>query len=517
MCYNLILFRTRLSRLRSPEQEGFSLKRTMLMPSAVRFFFLACLFLAAAPAAAEFQLPQNITRLPAPQLSASESLHFPVYPLILPNVEFWEKIYGVYSENQGVLHDRRDLRLIYGVIRLMPKDTFGAGKINEKLTEVARLHVKAMLNKFAEGGRPQTAEELRIHSLFQQKSPAAFLAAAENMRVQTGLKNRFRDGVIRSGAYMPAIKRILRTLDLPLELAYLPHVESSFNPKAHSKAGAVGLWQFTRYTGKEFMTVNELVDERYDLYVASEAAARFLKENHRQLGAWPLALTAYNHGRGGMLRAKAQWGSYPVIFANHSSQTFGFASRNFYPEFIAALRVARKLEADPALIKERPLISASLRLKGYAAAAELRQYFGVSEEEFRRLNPALMKPVLEGKKHIPIETVIHLPATHFVRERIRSMPQSLLRASQIADYVPPSPRPKPPPTKKATADSAKPQVYVVRKGDSALSVARKFGLTLDELRRANQMDRKAEMRIGQKLIIPPAKGGAASRPAKRKP
>ncbi|MGR0481735.1 MAG: lytic transglycosylase domain-containing protein [Candidatus Electronema sp. V4] len=424
------------------------------MLSAVKQIVFACLVLTAAPATAEFQLPQNISRLPAPQLADPATLHFPVYALILPNVEFWEKIYGVYSENQGVLHDRRDLRLIYGVIRLMPKDTLGAGKINEKLTEVAQLHVKGILNKFAGGGGPQTAEELRIHSLFQQKSPAAFLAAAENIRVQTGLKNRFREGVIRSGAYMPAIKRILRMLDLPLELAYLPHVESSFNPKAHSKAGAVGLWQFTRYTGKEFMTVNELVDERYDLYIASEAAARFLKENHRQLGAWPLALTAYNHGRGGMLRAKAQWGSYPVIFANHTNSTFGFASRNFYPEFLAALRVARRLEADFSVIKERPLISASLRLKGYAAAAELRQYFGVSEEEFRRLNPALIKPVLEGKKYIPIETIIHLPATHFIRERIRSMPQSLLRASQIPDYVPPPPKLKRPLTKAAVSKKA---------------------------------------------------------------
>ncbi len=410
------------------------------MLSAARFLALACFCLAAAPAAAEFQLPQNITRLPAPQLSAPESLHFPVYPLILPNVRFWEKIYGTYTETQAVLHDRAEMYRIYAVLDLMPKDTPGAGKINEKLTELARLHVKGILNKLAGGGRPQTAEELRIYNLFQQKSPAAFLAAAESLRVQTGLKNRFRDGVIRSGAYMPAIKRILRTLDLPLELAYLPHVESSFNPEAHSKAGAVGLWQFTRYTGKEFMAVNELVDERYDLYIASEAAARFLKENYRQLGAWPLALTAYNHGRGGMLRAKAQWGSYPVIFANHTSSTFGFASRNFYPEFLAALRVARRLEADFSVIKERPLISASLRLKGYAAAAELLQYFGVSEEEFRRLNPALMKPVLEGKKYIPVETIIHLPATHFIRERIRSMPQSLLRASQIPDYVPPKPK-----------------------------------------------------------------------------
>ena len=474
------------------------IKPTMLMPFAVRFFFFISLVLAVpAPAQIKVQM-QNSGGFPSPQLSlptaAVTELYFPVYPLILSNVRFWENIYGTYNETHGVLHDKNDLDIIYAVLDLLPKDTPGASKINEKLTELSRLHVKAILNKFAEGGRPQTAEELRIHGLFKRKNPAVFLAATENIRVQTGLKNRFRAGVIRSGACMPAIKRILRMQDLPLELAYLPHVESSFNHGAHSKVGAVGLWQFTRSTGKEFMTVNELVDERYDLYIASEAAARFLKENYRQLGAWPLALTAYNHGRGGMLRAKSQWGSYPAIFANHLSQSFGFASRNFYPEFIAALRVARKLEADSSVLKERPLISASLRLKGYASVAELRQYFGVSEEEFRRLNPALMKPVLEGKKYIPMETIIHLPATHFVRERIRFMPQSLLRSCQIPDYVPPP--------KKNTARRRKPQRYTVKKGDSALSLARKFGLTLDRLRQANKLNRKAEVRIGQKLIIP---------------
>jgi membrane-bound lytic murein transglycosylase D len=414
------------------------------MPSVVKKIVLACFILAAAPVFAQFQLPNNISRLPAPQSASSTvtEFNFPVYALMVPNVNFWEKIYGTYSESQGVLHDKSDLSLVYAVINLAAKDTPGAAKINEKLGELARFRYGGLLRKFAEGGMPQTAEELRIYSLFKQKTPVAFAAAAENIRVQTGLKNRFQEGVVRSGAYMPAIKRIMRMHDLPLELAYLPHVESSFNPGAHSKAAAVGLWQFTRYTGKEFMRVNELVDERFDLYIATDAAARFLKENYRQLGSWPLALTAYNHGRGGMLRAKKQWGSYPAIFANHSGNSFGFASKNFYSEFIAALRVARRLESDQNLLRERPLISASVRLKGYASAPELRQYFGVSETEFNRLNPALLQPLLEGKKYIPNEVIIHLPATHFIRERIRTMPGTLLYSIQLPDFVPVRPKPQ---------------------------------------------------------------------------
>ncbi|WP_417911185.1 lytic transglycosylase domain-containing protein [Candidatus Electronema sp. PJ] len=412
---------------------------------AVRKLIFALFVLVAAPAFAQVETQgyfnNNLPIQQAIPQNPSPSFEFPVYPVMFPNVRFWEKVYGTYTENQGVLHDKNDLDRIYRVINLLPKDTLGAGKINEKLVEMAQFRCQAILKKFAAGGIPQTSDEIQIYALFKQKNPAVFLAAVDNMRVQTGLKSRFRDGVIRSGAYLPAIRRILRMNNLPLELAYLPHVESSFNPVARSKAGAVGLWQFTSYTGKEFMKINELVDERYDLYAASNAAALFLKENYRQLGSWPLALTAYNHGRGGMMRAKREWGgSYSLIFANHTGKNFGFASRNFYSEFVAAFRVAQRIENDPTVIRERPLISASVQLKDYASAPELCQYFGVSEEEFRRLNPALLKPVLEGKKYIPRDVVIHLPATHFIRERIRAMPASLLYNNQLPDILPPKPQ-----------------------------------------------------------------------------
>ncbi|MCW5198367.1 lytic transglycosylase domain-containing protein, partial [Desulfobulbus sp. F3] len=415
------------------------------MSSVARQLVAIFLFFSAAPVFAQLSqftpqkqgdisVPEPVLKSAAPA-SASSGFDFPVYPIMFANVRFWEKIYGTYSETQAVLHDKDDLARIYTVINLMPKNIPGGTAINKKLIEAAQFRCQAILKKFAAGGVPQTVEEQQIHALFKLKTPAVFLASVDNTRVQTGLKNHFREGVIRSGAYMPAIKRILRTHGLPLELAYLPHVESSFNHVAYSKAEAVGLWQFTSYTGKDFMMINELVDERYDLYAASNAAALFLKENYRQLNSWPLALTAYNHGRGGMVRAMKEWSSYPLIFTNYTGKTFGFASKNFYSEFVAAYRVAQRLENDPTIIRERPLVSASVQLQGYASAPELRAYFGVSEEEFRRLNPALRASALEGKKYIPNKVVIHLPATHFIRERIRSMPASLIRSSQLPDVV----------------------------------------------------------------------------------
>ncbi len=468
-------------------------------------FFIFLIVLAARPVSAQFTSAGWVT-VPA-------DTGFPMYPIILPNIRFWEKIYSTYTEDQAVLHDRDNLDVIYGAVSLASKDTPGAGKINEKLIDFNRLNYKNMLNKFAAGGSPANKEEQRVYLLFTRRTPDVFQQAADNIRIQTGLKRHFRAGVVRSGAYMPMIKMILRNHGLPEELAYLPHVESSFNPKAYSKAGAAGMWQFTRSTGRDFMTINDLVDERYDPHIATEAAARFLKENHRQLNSWPLALTAYNHGRAGMVRAKQQWGSYPAVFAMHSSETFGFASKNFYAEFVAAYRAAKRLESDHSLIRDRPWASASFRLRGYAAIKDLLGYFGVSAEEFRRLNPALRQPVLEGKKHIPTGVELHLPATRFIRDRIRTLPNNLLHSSQLADSRPEAPK----------SQSRKPQTYTVKKGDTALGIARRFGLSLDALRRANQLGKKADVRIGQRLSIPGSgsssgrKKGLIKSKAKRRP
>ena len=149
--------------------------------------------------------------------------------------------------------------------------------------------------------------------------------------------DRFREGLIRSGAYVDQIKEIFRSYGLPSDLAYLPHVESSFNPKAYSKFGAAGLWQFMRSTGKRFLEIDYTLDERRDPIRASHAAARLLKENYKALGTWPMAITAYNHGLAGMMRATRSKGNYEAIFKQYRSRLFKFASRNFYSEFLAAV------------------------------------------------------------------------------------------------------------------------------------------------------------------------------------
>jgi len=151
----------------------------------------------------------------------------------------------------------------------------------------------------------------------------------------------FREGLVRSGAWSSHIAEVFANQGLPAELAVLPHVESSFNPAAYSKVGAAGLWQFMRSTGRRYMRIDAAIDDRMDPFRSTEAAAQLLAYNYRLLGTWPLALTAYNHGAAGMRRAKESVGTDDIerIVRTYKSPSFGFASRNFYVSFLAALEV----------------------------------------------------------------------------------------------------------------------------------------------------------------------------------
>ena len=187
-------------------------------------------------------------------------------------------------------------------------------------------------------------------------TPARVLSAVEDMRFQLGQSDRFREGLVRSGLWQAHIEQTLADLGLPPELGVLPHVESSFNAAAYSKAGAAGMWQFMRSTGRRYMRIDSAVDDRMDPFRSTEAAAQLLSFNYRLLGTWPLALTAYNHGAEGMRRAKEQVGTDDIVMVvrNYHSPSFGFASRNYYVSFLAALTVDKNPEKYFGPIKREP-------------------------------------------------------------------------------------------------------------------------------------------------------------------
>lgn len=343
-------------------------------------------------------------------MAAQPSSLFPEYPCIQKNILFWEAIYGKYSTNQGVLHDSDDLSRVYAILPLVDQTDPNAATINNERIAQGKSLVKNILQQLASGQPPTTAEARRISALFPRKHPSVYLEACDTIRLQVGQKDRFRAGVIRSGKYLPAFRKILANHQLPQDLVYLPHVESSFNPKAYSKAGAAGLWQLTRATGSDYLNINTSIDERMDPYIATDAAARLLKDNFGALQSWPLALTAYNYGRAGMIRAVKDKGDYEAIFKSYDQGYFKFAARNFYAEFLAAKRVAKSLERNPGIALERPDNLHSLRLQKAMTLKQISLQTGLSSETLRSLNPALQKSVIEGTSPVPSGYVLRVPA-----------------------------------------------------------------------------------------------------------
>jgi membrane-bound lytic murein transglycosylase D len=408
---------------------------------------------------------------------------FPIYDGIRPNISFWKKIYSEYSITQGVIHDSQNLDIIYDVIELKDRDLYDSTKINRDRVNAAKKKYKLILARLARGETPVGSEERRVADLFGPNAkPADFQAAMRNLRCQLGQKDPFRQGIIRSGAYLQEIKQIFRESGLPEDLAYLPHVESSFNPQAYSKFGAAGIWQFTRSTGKRYMTVSYAVDERRDPILSSQAASRLLRSNFKKFQNWPMAITAYNHGVSGMLRAQRSKEDYETIFKDYRSRIFRFASRNFYSEFLAAREVARDYrQYFGELALDTPIKGQQVVLAGYSSLPEIARQFELELHVLRKLNPALRDPVFRGQKYVPRGFCLRLPAS----------PDRDWQ-SLIAELAP----------KIYKTDQKQNRIYTVQKGDTAGEIARMHGVNLSDLIAANDLDARATIYIDQNLRIP---------------
>jgi len=250
-------------------------------------------------------------------------------------IDFWKKVYTQYGENDVIIHDRIRVNLIY--------DVAVRGEHRSKVEDVEQALDEIKANLDTPENLSVTARQVRdaIVANGVPLTSATLAELSDNVHTQVGIKERFRDGVVRSGRYVDAFQRIFAEAGLPKEIALLPLVESSFENRALSSAGAAGIWQFTRSTGRLYMTVSRKVDERLNPDKATRAAARLLRDNYSALGSWPLAITAYNHGRGGMLNAQSEVGSSEItkIIDEYKGRLFGYASMNFYAEFLAAVDV----------------------------------------------------------------------------------------------------------------------------------------------------------------------------------
>lgn len=408
---------------------------------------------------------------------------FPVYPSIKPNVEFWTKVYTTYSTTQGILHDSENLHIIYEAIELPEPGGAGTSKNNKKRIKNAKSKYKKILEKLARNPSASDSEAKRIAAMFgKNANPATFRKARYKIRCQIGQKDRFREGVIRSGAYIKQIREVFRSYGLPEDLTYLPHVESSFNLKAYSKFGAAGIWQFVRDAGKRFMTVGYALDERWDPIRSSEAAAQLLKHSYEKFASWPLAITAYNHGIAGVLKAKWAKGGYESIFNDYKSRRFRFASRNFYSEFLAARKVAKNHERYFGKIEmDKPAESQKIVLAGYASIKDLSRYFEVDIATIRKLNPSLRPPVFREQKYVPRGYTLKLPA-HAVQcliDTFAELPKDIYKPHQKFSHF-----------------------YRVKRGDTVTKIAKIHGIKVSDLILSNNLNSRGSIYVNQNLRLP---------------
>ncbi|MDG5815949.1 LysM peptidoglycan-binding domain-containing protein [Chitinispirillales bacterium ANBcel5] len=415
-------------------------------------------------------------------LASAEEELFPVPEVLEPNVAFWKKVYSEVSTKQGLLHDRNNLAIIYDIVETSSPDDVEAVRERRKELEASFAIIQ---------GKPESSwgdQERMIVELFEKHGSRDDLKGAANrIRFQRGQKERFISGIERSGMFLDTIRTILKAYDLPLELAYLPHVESSFDTEAYSKVGAAGLWQFMRATGATFgMNIDYTIDERRDPIIATVGAARYLSNAYRILQAWPVAITSYNHGVNGMRRAVSQTGTndFSVIVQNYRSRTFGFASSNFYASFLAAVELAENYQEyfpGVELMPKREF--RSVTLDQYIRLDALISHLDIPIQEFRTLNPAIRPSGYNQQIHIPKGFTIHLPVSKTeqqIQTALVSIPDSL-RSDQ----------------------PLRPQYYRVRRGDNLNRIAARHGVTVRELARFNNITSINRIFAGQLLRIPP--------------
>ena len=282
-------------------------------------------------------------------------------------IAFWKKVYTTYGAGDIIIHDRFYVNLIYDVADDATVDA-RVGEVKRALDEIGG-------SLAAPDTLTGTSSRIYAAMLDQGLEPSRRLTADLKARIHTqrGVKERFRSGIVKSGRYLDAFEAVMTRYGVPAEAALLPLVESSYE-NVRSRVGAVGIWQFTRSTARDYLRVTRAVDERLDPIKAATAAARLLADNHRSLGSWPLAITAYNHGRNGMLRAKNAHGSeLTTIIDKYESPAFGYASMNFYAEFLAAIEV---YENHPTyfgtMVLDRPMGGAAERTVAVKAPAAPR-------------------------------------------------------------------------------------------------------------------------------------------------
>ncbi len=425
-----------------------------------------------------------LTPLFAGRAAAFGTTDFPCPASLEKRVDFWVKIFAEVSHDERVLHDSRYPWIIYETIAVPDLDQ---DAIKKRLDD-RKAHYKQVLESLAiKDPAEYSAEESRVAALFADSDELApFTRAKERVRSQPGVKEAMRDGIVRAGRYRDWIAARLDSLDVPMEVSFLPYLESSFHPAARSKVGAVGLWQFTQDTGRRYMRVEDDLDERLDPFTATDAAASYLKSARSNLDSWPLAIVSYNHGVSGIARAIASLGTTDIarIIHEYDGPSFGFASQNFYCEFLAVTEIGSHPDHYFGQVDIEPrILFDEYPLPQYAKVGTLADAFGLTRAELAAFNPALGQSYVQDSRLVPKGYCLRLPMG-----RCGDLDAAF---ASIPDQERFNERPRP-------------QGYRVRRGDTLAMIAKRHRVSVDTIRKMNNIGPRAYIKPGQVLILPDA-------------
>ncbi len=418
-----------------------------------------------------------------------------------PNIRFWERIYGEWSSGQVVFHDREHLGVVYEVFELgelrvhpQPGDPAKRSARREErrdLIERRKEEIVAgleLLSKLElEGNLRAEALDDSVAALYRAAVTGGmqeFEGAPDRLRWQYGLADLSYQGLKRYDRYSNIVAETFRSRGVPEELLALAFVESLFEPSAVSWAGAAGMFQFMPATGREYgLLRGSGFDMRRDPVLAADAAARMLRRNYERLGNWPLALTGYNHGPNGVARAVREVGSRDLmdLIERYEARRWGFASKNFYAQVMAARRVmTRRHEYFGDWVPAPPIEMSGVKLKGSLPATSLVLRGCLDRATLLDYNPAVFESALDQGHRLPSGLVIWAPST--MSENLASCATEALRES-IGSIL-------------ALTE------YRVGRGDTLSHIAQRHMVSVKELIELNGLSQDGLIRVGQVLRLP---------------
>lgn len=424
---------------------------------------------------------------------------FEVPDKLRPRVNFWIDVFAVYSRDHALVHHRNFPQAVFEVLDLrdararMSDGQYARYRKSQIKQAVAR--VRSAVLRLSSGQEPNSRYDRQIASAMELvpggKGKFQELLRDDLIRTQSGIREKFGEAVARSGRYLPIMERIfVQEYDLPRELTRMPFIESSFDYRAYSAKGAAGIWQFMPRTGRLYLTINRTVDERRDPIEATRAAAKYLKYAYQKVRTWPLAITSYNHGPYGVAKKVKEFESSDIvqIVEHPTKRVFGFASTNFYPEFLAALEVYdRHTKYFPDIEVEEPRFVFERKLPSSVSVRSLVAELGIPATVLREYNLGLASRVWSGYYNVPKGYRLKVPRR--IEKRLASLS---IKSKSV--------------TAPAASSVYGGVVYRVRRGDTLSSIARHYKTSVSKLKSLNNLKNDL-VRVGQTLVVRPRSSG----------